>query len=362
MIMKKIYPLAAAALMLASCSGNQWKVKGTIAGAEEKTVVLEAADNGYWYALDSTKVADDGSFSMSHEAMGYPDIYRLRTADATIYFPIDSIETVTVNADITRPADGYTLEGSTSATMLADVERRINSLVASKGVEAAVTDSLFKRELGGMVIGDPAGIVTYYIISKRVNGKPLFNPDNRADLRIIGAVANAFDQYRPTDPRTRYLKSLYLSNRRRSTTLPADTIYASEAQLFDINLMDEGGKAHSLAKLAKEGKVIVLNFTVYDVEASPAFNREMAKVYDSRKGTGLEIYQVSVDPDEFKWRQSAKNLPWITVYNSPTDGSEALLHYNVTDLPATFIIDRHGDIVERVTDITRLGSAVDKYL
>lgn len=29
---------------------------------------------------------------------------------------------------------------------------------------------------------------------------------------------------------------------------------------------------------------------------------------------------------------------------------------------ATFIIDRHGDIVERVTDVTRLGATVDKYM
>ncbi|MCM1517293.1 MAG: redoxin domain-containing protein [Pseudoflavonifractor sp.] len=360
--MKRIYIIAAASLMLASCGGNKWKVKGSIYGAEEKTVTLEAADNGRWYALDSTKADNNGSFSMSREAAGYPDIYRLRVGDRTIYFPIDSTETVTVTAGMSNPEEGYSLDGSTSAVMLADVERRLNALVRQKGVDAAVNDSLFKRELGGMVIGDPAGIVTYYIISKRIDGRPLFNPDNRADLRIIGAVANAFDRYRPDDPRTGYLKSLYLNNRKRTTTAPTDTIYASEARLFDINLLDETGKARSLAEVAGQGKVTVLNFTVYDVNASPAYNRELAKVYESRKSAGLEIYQVSVDPDEFKWRQSAKNLPWITVYNSPVDGSEALLHYNVTDLPATFIIDRQGDIVERVSDVTQLGDTVDKYL
>lgn len=360
--MKTIYLLAAASLMLASCDGNSWKVKGSIYGAEGKTVTLEAADNGRWYPLDSTKVDNNGSFSMSREAVGYPDIYRLSVDGRTIYFPIDSTETVTVTAGMSNPEDGYTLDGSTSATMLADVERRLNALVAQKGVEAAVNDSLFKRELGGMIIGDPAGIVTYYIISKCVDGRPLFNPDKRSDLRIIGAVANAFDRFRPNDPRTSYLKSLYLNNRKRGNATPTDTIYASEARLFDINLLDETGKSRSLADIAGQGKVTVLNFTVYDVDASPAYNRELAKIYDSRKAAGLEIFQVSVDPDEFKWRQSAKNLPWITVYNSPVDGSEALLHYNVTDLPATFIIDRHGDIVERVNDITRLGAIVDKYL
>lgn len=361
--MKHSYLVAAATLILASCSGsNQWNVKGTIAGADGKTMILEASDNGRWYPLDSVTLDADGRFSIKHEAAGYPDIYRLRIDDQSLYFPIDSIETVTVTADNAKLLAGYTLEGSTSAQMLSDVEHKIADLVAKKGVDAAVTDSLFKRELGGMIVGDPAGIVTFYIVSKQVDGKPLFDPTNRNDRRIIGAVANAFDHFRPNDPRTQYLRTLYLSNMPRHASVATDTLYAKEAAIFDINLMDEKGKHQSLAALAKQGKVVVLNFTVYDADQSPAFNRELAKIYNQYKASGLEIYQVSVDPDEFKWRQSAKNLPWITVYNSSVDGSQALIRYNVTDIPTTFIINRKGELVERVDDVSKLQAAVGKYI
>ena len=80
------------------------------------------------------------------------------------------------------------------------------------------------------------------------------------------------------------------------------------------------------------------------------------------KDRGFEIYQVSVDPDEFKWRQSAKNLPWITVYNSSVDGTDNLIRYNVTNLPTAFIINRNGEIAERVNDITKLESTLNKYM
>lgn len=346
---------------LCSCNSNQWKVTGNISDADGKTITLEAADNGYWYPLDSAKIDANGNFTISQTAAGYPDIYRLRLDGRSLYFPIDSIETITVKASASSFDSSYELSGSTSAQMLMDVERKINELVKTKGIEAAVSDSVLKRELAGMVLGDPAGIVTYYIVSKNVGGKPLYNPANKSDVKIIGAVANAFAQYRPNDPRTNYLKRLFLSNRQRPTN-PTDTVYATETPIFDINLMDETGKAHSLVELAKQGKVILLNFTVYDVEASVAYNIELARIYEKLKDRGFEIYQVSVDPDEFKWRQSAKNLPWITVYNSSVDGTDNLIRYNVTNLPTAFIINRNGEIAERVNDITKLESTLNKYM
>ncbi len=107
---------------------------------------------------------------------------------------------------------------------------------------------------------------------------------------------------------------------------------------------------------------MVLNFTAYGAEASPAFNLELAKVYDAHKAEGLEIYQVSVDDDEFLWKQAARNLPWITVYNSPKDGAETLLKYNVGQIPATYVINRNGELVERVPDVTKLETTVRRYL
>jgi hypothetical protein len=76
----------------------------------------------------------------------------------------------------------------------------------------------------------------------------------------------------------------------------------------------------------------------------------------------LEIYQIAFDDDEFEWKQSAKNLPWITVYNSPKVGSENLVKYNVSALPTTFIVNRKGELVERVDNPTRIASAVARYL
>lgn len=359
---KLIFSTIVSVISLTGCNNsNSWTVKGSVDNGAGRTIVLEASDNGRWYALDSAKIDNSGKFAMTSNATSYPDIYRLNLDGQSIYFPIDSIETVAITGNAEAFASEYSMSGSTEADIMMHVESRIKATIAAKGAEAA-TDSVLKRELGGMLLGNPAGIVSYYIINRKIGNAPLFNPTDKNDLKIIGAVANAFSSHRPNDPRTGYLKSLFLSNKRAmQTTLVSDTLYVNETPLLDINLSDNTGESHSLKEVAKQNKTVILNFTLYNVDASPAFNLELAKIYDKYRNSGLEIYQVSVDNDEFQWKQSAKNLPWITVYNSTVDGATNLLNYNVSNLPATFIIN-NGEVVARIEDITTLDKELKKYI
>ena len=364
-IFKKIAACAISVIVMAQLAGcshpNEWTVSGRIEGADGETMVLEASNNGVWYPLDSVTLDMAGNFSLSQAAAPYPDIYRLRLGDKTLYFPIDSIETVTVIANSNSFDTDYTLEGSSSAEKLMAVDRSVMDVANRLGVGAISTDSMLKRRLGGIVLDDRAGIVSYYIVSKKIGGVPVFDPSDKNDLRIIGAVANAFTEIRPDDPRTTYLKRLYLNHRPTSASAVADTIHANEINHFDITLYDNVGREHSLSSLLGHGHVVVLNFTAYEADASPAFNRVLHAAYQKYHDRGLEIYQVSVDNDEYAWKQAAKNLPWITVYNPAATGGRNLTNYNVTNIPTTYILNREGEISERVDDITRLDEALAKY-
>ncbi|ROT06747.1 DUF4369 domain-containing protein [Muribaculaceae bacterium Isolate-104 (HZI)] len=352
---------AASAFIFSGCgNGNEWKVSGEIEGADGQTMVLEASSNGRWFPIDSVKLSGAGSFRFSHEAAGYPDIYRLRLGDKSLYFPIDSIESVTVVSKASAFDSEYTLTGSESAEMLMHVDKRVREAISRNGLASLPNDTLLKRELGGMMLGDPAGIVAYYIINKRVGGVALYNPENKSDNKIIGAVANAFDQYRPNDPRTEFLKRLFITNRRNSSG-KVSTIEAPEVSLFEIELYDNTGKLRKLSEVAADNKVVLLSFTVYGAEPSPAYNVELNKVYDRYSKNGLEIYQVGLDEDEYRWKQSARNLPWITVYNSASDGVKNLDNYNVVSLPTTYVIV-NGEIAGRVLDPAQVGQEVGKYM
>ncbi|WP_286138697.1 TlpA disulfide reductase family protein, partial [Duncaniella freteri] len=367
--MKSIYRIALlgmAAIAAASCSNNgpQWHLNGTIDGlGENDNVILEGNNQGYWYVIDTISTSKDGKLKYAGAAQDYPDIYRLRVGESSVYFPIDSIETVTINATAPDIAANHTLSGTPQAVNLAKVDSMLTASAAHNGVNAVVNDENMKRELGEMILADPSCVVSYYIISKSIGNMPLFNPSETFDHRIIGAVANSFNQFRPNDPRTKYLSKLYLSNRKPSQIkVEGPKIEAKLIKAFEIELFDHTGKKHSLLELTESGRPVILSFTAYAAEWSPAFNVELNKVYEKYHPQGLEIYQVSVDENEYAWKQTAKNLPWVTVLNNVAEGGKVLQQYNVGSLPTTFVFNRNGELVQRVLDIADLDSAVAKCL
>lgn len=348
---------------LAGCnSANKWKVEGKISNADNRDIIVEMSENGYWFPLDTLTTDKSGNFSYSHTAIGYPEILRLRMGDKNIYFPIDSIETINITSSLDNFGTDYNVSGSQSANTMMEVDKKIKELVSAKGSETALNDSILKRELGSIILSNPSGIVSYYIINKTINGKPVFNPADKRDVRIIGAVANAFNEFRPNDPRTKYLKTIFLANRPlyQNSSAPTDTIQVKELNFFEIDLSDNTGKQNKLSDIVSKNKVVVLNFTAYTAQQSPAFNIGLAEMYEKYHNQNVEIFQVAIDPDEYQWKQTAKNLPWITVYN-PSTSSDILRKYNVNGIPTTYII-ANGELVKRVDDVTKISSEVAKYL
>ena len=159
---------AAVLLLAASCSrSSEWHVKGNVEGGADKTMLLEASSNGHWYPIDTVTIASNGSFEASQPAAGYPDIYRLNLDGKTIYFPIDSIETVTVSTKAGAFDTDYTVEGTASADMLMNVDNRIQQAINAHNSGDLTADTSLKHDLtetllapdfptGGELILDPA--------------------------------------------------------------------------------------------------------------------------------------------------------------------------------------------------------------
>jgi peroxiredoxin len=359
--MKKIAYIIAAMLTLTACNGNKFHIDGTIDGASDTTtLVLEQSSNGEWFIVDSVKVGSDGKFSVSAPAPEVPNIYQLRLGGQTICFPIDSLDHLTIKAKLPNFATDYTISGSEHAEQVMKIDKEAMQFAGGKGTEAE--RQAWKDQLARQIAADPSGIVAYYTINKYIDGQPLFDPMNDSDLRFIGAVANAFNSFRPNDPRTDYLVNVLLDGqrRRRANMAANDTVYADVASLIDIKLQDYHGKEYSLAKVAAENRVVLLDFTAYTTDIAPQLNKLLNDIYQGYHAKGLAIYQVSLDQDNVAWRQAAQNLPWITVFDPGSINSQNVGTYNVTGIPTTFII-KNSEIVERVEDPTKLKAAVARY-
>lgn len=372
--MKSTKIIAPAVAMLiagiSACSGDKgWSVQGNITGAADTTVYIEAATFNNWRTIDSLKVDQNGDFSYnSPEAATVPSIYRLRFGDKYIYFPVDSIETVTVSAKADRFDRGYSLAGNNAAAGFQQADSLVAATIDALG-NAAATDNTLKTRLSEMINKDTTCIVSYYIIGKVIGRQPIYNLRDRADIRTLGNAANNYLRLRPNDPRAKELEQRWVSARRaigatgtRQVEVQATETGRPEA---DLKRYDAKGKMHDFDKIVSRGGVTVLNFTRYDGQYSQANTLALKKVYDTYHSQGVEIFQIAYDPDELTWKQSAQNMPWIAVYNSSADPVDALIAYNVDPIngaPVSFVFNRAGEVVTRVTDPDRLAAAVAAVL
>ena len=355
--------LAVLVALMCSCNSNKFKVSGTVEGAGDTTTLfLETSVNGNWLFVDSV-VTSDGKFAFSEDAPEYPNIYRLGYRDKSIYFPIDSIDNIEIKTSIKKFDEYYTLAGSDNAVKMMNIDRQAAAF-AKKGDTSSDAFNKWKDELSRNLVKDPAGIVSFYLINKFIGDKPLFDPLDKKDFKIIGAVTNAFANFRPNDPRTGYMVDNFKLglSQRRSENAPRDTLVATEASLIDIKLQDKKGKMQSLQEVASHGNVVVLNFTMQSQSFSPSLNRLLNEMYTKYKSRGFEIFQVSLDDNEAQWMQAVASLPWIVMRDPNGEYSTYAGAYNITSIPAVFIIGRNGEIVERVANIEQLETSLTKYM
>ncbi|MCM1021892.1 MAG: hypothetical protein NC343_06470 [Muribaculum sp.] len=349
------------ALFTACSNKNEWTVKGTIEGAENAPIAIEVAENGVWLPIDTLSTDNKGKFSYSRKPLGYPDIFRLAYNKSYVYFPIDSIETIEIETTSDNFASNATISGSESANRIQQVDKRIKQSVDSIGIDGALSDSILKRDLSQMILANPADIVSYYIICKQIGNRFIFDPSLSLDNRVLGAVANSFTEQRPSDPRTKFLKSVYLANKAAGSQATGN-FEIKEIGYYDIALTDNTGKEYKLSDAVNNNKVVLLNFTVYGADISPALNVALSEAYSKYKNNSFEIYQVALDDDEFFWKQSANNLPWITVYNPPvaSNARQVLVNYNVQAVPVSYLFV-NGELIERVDDYENLTSTIGRH-
>lgn len=350
---------AIAALAMTSCGGAGWSVTGTVNGAEKGTkMAVEAYNAGIWYVVDSVEIGNDGKFAYKANApMPSIDILRLTLpGKGSVCFPVDSVDAITLDADAATFGTGHKLGGSDIAHTFAVVD----------SIAASTTDvAELQRKLAGFITTDTTGIVAYYTVGKSVGNTPVFNPADNLGNRLYGAATQVYAHYRPNDPRGLALQQAYFNGRQALGKIipeaPEQVFEVEETGLIDIKRYDNKGVLQSLSEVAQKGKVVLLSFTDYSLPNSPSYNNILNDLYTLYSAKGFEIYQIAFDADEVSWKEAALNLPWITVWNSSSDGVGALASYNVGALPTTFIIDRKGDLGARVVDPADLPKQIAKY-
>lgn len=367
-----------------SCKkGDMFSVEGNIQSAEGDTLYLEHRGLAGIVLLDSAILNDKGSFKFKEPAPKNPEFYQLRIRNKVVAFAVDSVESLRVTADASNLYGSFTVEDSYSNDQLRKVddmrmktEQEINSLeklhTAKEIDDITFLNSLdsvltlYKKEISNLIIGNPSSAAAYYAVFQKINDYLIFDPYDKKDYPMFGAVATSWNRYYPETERTTHLYNFTvnaLQTRRqleKQEELFQNITVETESGLPDISLPGVNGERISLSSL--KGKVVLLDFVVYSADFSPKHNIDLNSLYQRYNSRGFEIYQVSFDSNEHFWKTSADNLPWVTVRDPRSVSTPLLSLYNVREIPTSFIIDREGDLIGRVEDYSQLSEQLDKVL
>lgn len=330
-----LYLGGAATLLTASCTGTSgWSLNGSAPDGLNETVTayLDAPTTaGGWYTVDSVEVKPAEGFAFKGERASPGTLYRLRLGTQTIFIPLDSTETLTLDS-------AMRLSGSREAELLAEVEEILNNPSPTESTDRALLKALD---------GNYASTAAYFAARRSES------------LRLLRTVANRFNEERPTDPRTAVLLSDLNRKSPRKSAPDGDrqqVIYAPEISYFDFELMDRDGNMRRFSEIADTNPLTILAFVDFATSSAQAITRTLG---DARN-LGAAIFEVGFEQNQYLWADATDGLPWVNVYQSEAASDTHLGQYRVTDLPMFFIL-KNGEIVERIEDITLLIDSVKKY-
>lgn len=381
--MKKVvyFLLALVVVGLGACdNGPKFNVQGEVAGAEDKTLYLEASGLEGIVLLDSVELGSNGSFSFAESRPESPEFYRLRLDGKVINFAVDSTETITVKTDAAKFDTDYSIEGSENnkkikelVMLQAELQQKVDKL-AQSGLPAGLAQNQlislvndYKNKVKrGYIFAAPNKSYAYFALFQTLNGYLIFDPlANKEDVKCFAAVATSLNNAYPHADRSRNLYNMVIKGMKntrepKQEAVEIDPSIITEADIIDIKLKDLKGNVRTLTEL--KGKVILIDFTVYNNAMSAAHNLALRELYSKYQPKGLEIYQISLDADEHFWKTSADNLPWVCVRDASGPYSQYITLYGVAGLPSVFLVGRDNVLKMRGENIEDLDAEVRKLL
>ena len=378
-----------AALALTSCNNKKFHINGNITEATDSMLYLENLSLNGPVKIDSVKLGEDGSFAFDENAMDSitPEFYRLRIANQSINLSIDSTETVKVKASYPQMSYKYEVEGSENCSKIKDLslkqmilQSNINGIVKSPNIGIDSVDVIVARMLDAYkqdikvnyIFKEPMKASSYYALFQTIQlgnvNSLIFNPrNNKDDVRVFAAVATSWDTYYPGAERGKNLHNIaiegmkdirIIENQRAQQQIDASKVSVNGC--IDLAMEDSKGQVRRLSDL--KGKVVLLDFHLFASSESTKRIMMLRELYNKYHAAGLEIYQVSVDPNEHFWKTSTAALPWICVRDEGGIQGQSLQLYNVQSIPTFFLIDRTNTLKARDAQIKDLDEAIKNLL
>ena len=370
--------------LIATCGKrDEARVSLTVKGAPDSTEVIVSR-----LALNQMQVLDTlytSKEKVSAEVPVYPGspefVYLTYGNGGSAALLLQNRDRVTVSADMT--GTDVRIEGSEESVLMQKVDsdiRAFNAAFDSLTYELAAVGedgsqeeiARLKREMGALYVKCKQEAVKYVVThSKSLTIVPVLYQKTSGGLPIFAQATDAiimeraYDSLRTVYPSSPYIVSLAdeVSARRNALEIQNRMASAEEVDFPEIVLNDVNGQQQSLTAL--KGNVVVLMFWDAANVQQRAYNTDLKILYEKYHSRGLEVYQVGLNSDKTAWALQVKEqeLPWISVCDPAAGASVGAMVYNVSQLPAMYLISRQGSIESKdVFDMRLLETEIRRLL
>jgi thiol-disulfide isomerase/thioredoxin len=368
--MKRVLFFVFAAILLAACGGkDSYRIKGTIEGVSDSTVLtLCMLDMDGLTPLD-TFVVKDGKFSFK----GQIDDAQMAAVVYETEESVNGCQFFLEPGNITIMMNGETGEQHLSGTpnnkalqkFFDDTEAfndeamelndKIRITIATQSDASDLYEQMgdlqnrFKAVLA-QSIKDNADMA--YAYHQLMDNYSLFEPEEV--MEMLEALAPTFG----TD--------LYFNQLTATINAQLSTSLGRPYMDFEAAVLDKKYKFESTAKLSDyigKNKVVLLDF--WASWCAPCMNEvpNLKAAYNKFKSKGFEIVSVSVDDSTEDWIKAVKDngMNWVQLWNGEDLENSAAFKYSISAIPSTFLIDADGTIIGRNLRDKELEEALEDF-
>ncbi|MEH6407437.1 MAG: TlpA disulfide reductase family protein [Leeuwenhoekiella sp.] len=376
--MKKIFAVLSIVLLVSSCAKNSnYKVEGAIKGVDNGTsVYLQEIDENNRLAPVDTTTVENGKFTFDRGILEQPkmNIISIDGLNGNILFIAENEKIdITANKDSLRSSkirggaeneffkeyfedvvasskEKQKLQKEGMSSMQKGDKETVEII---KNEMAAIDKSSVRKRIA-MIKDHPSAMVSTVILSDLI-GLGIINSDEATE---------AYDALSQDLKETKKGKEIN------------EFIAKLKAQEVSSKLASIGNKAPEFSAPTPDGKQLALSevlgkYTIVDFWASwcrpcRLENPNVVKLYNQYHDKGLNIISVSLDrPDEKdRWTQAIKadNMNWYHVSNLLYWQDPIVRQYGITGIPATYLLDDKGVIIDKNLRGDALAEKLDSLL
>ncbi|RDB04939.1 TlpA disulfide reductase family protein [Runella aurantiaca] len=364
--MKNILTAAAfftSVTLFAQTTAKDFTISGTAKNLQPNDkVYLEIAGTQPLVRIDSSKVGPDKRFTFKRKELDEGTVYQLNLANAQrVIVLIEGGETIEITADGTEKGASK-VSGSQNNDYYQQLigmykemneksqkwqeeyaqaeQKKDSKKIAKIQQDFEAASQGFTGKVKSMIPEMGTSLVALFATN-------FLNPE--VDFATIDALAKRFEAERPTMKQAQ----VFVGNAKRMRGIQIGDAAP------EITLNSTQDKPVSLSSL--KGKIVLIDFWASWCGPCRQENPNVVRVYNRFKDKGFEIFSVSLDRDKAAWLKAIEKdgLIWPShVSDLKYWQSIAAQTYGVNAIPATFLLDKDGKVIDK----NLRGAALEKKL